>query len=184
MKLLRLFSLVFLVLVGLVTKTFAMTQNEVNVFLQEFIDGKPTGQTIHFDFIIYSMSEKDENKWLLTEETFATLGDQKYTTVNLTQTRSNDDYRTPYIHNVKWLPGKKIECTYEPYDGGMSVEMKAIKGPGNKYDWNVYCVGSYKLTGNDSVHKWEFKSVKEETLKFNKLKFQAIYYRKDEPLPK
>lgn len=180
MKLSKNLGLIFLIFIGSETSLFAGSQDKVNVFLQEFIDGKPINEFIHFELIIYSMSEKEGNKWLLTEETFSTIEDQKYTTVNLSQTRSNDDYTTPYIKDVKWVPGKKLKCTYEPYNCGMDVKLTAKKGNGGKYDWDVYCVGSYKINDVGTTHKWEFKSTRNTTLEFNKLQFQAIYYRKDE----
>lgn len=178
MKSVKRLILVLLIFLGSGTILLAATQDKINVFLQEFIDGKPTGQFIHFELTIYSGSEKEGNKWLLSEETFSTIEDQKFTTVNLTQSRSNDDYSTPVISGVKWIPGKEFQCTYGPFGGGMDLELKANKGSTSKYDWIVSCAGTYKLTASDATHKWEFKSTRELTLEFNKLRFQNLYYRK------
>lgn len=181
MKFFNLAYLMFLLAIGLTTNLFAMEQDKINVFLQEFIDGKPQKEFIHFELTVYSMSEKGSNKWLLSEENFSTVENEKCVTVELMQSRSNDDYDNPFIKDVKWIPGKELQCVYEPFHGGDDVRLTAKKGNGGKYDWDVYCVGSYKWIGSGpAAHKWEFKSVKEETLEFNKLKFESIYYRKDE----
>ncbi len=178
MNWLKKLSLVIMIFLTSGTSLFAVSQDKINVFLQEFIDGKPTDEFIHFSLIIYSMSEKESGKWLLTEETFSNIKDQKFTTLNLIQSRSNDDYDTPLLSDVVWTPGKELKCTYMPFRG-MDIKLKAEKRRTGKYDWDVYCVGSYKLTANDKTHKWEFKSTREQTLEFNKLQFQSLYYRKD-----
>ncbi len=164
-----LLSCVFILFLVVPMHVYAFQEDIIPVFLAEYIDGKPTGNLMQFQFHV--MEAKNKNRWVLSEITITP--DNYDQTVYLQPFEYTSDELTdfPPIQNLKWEYGKKIEFDFYP-DGVQKVIFTATKIPESQFGWIIRCVGTINgavTKGETKPREW--KASKTIDLLYKKVKF-------------
>ena len=141
--------------------------DNIFIFLEEKIEGKKTGNYAYMELVIYKKHNTNTIKYILTQ-LWIRNDFNRMARIFLTQSTSNDIFNEQVIKNIKWLPGKRLECKYSIYEG-QEVSL-IIERIGRKInDWKVYAIGNYKSCEACESKKWEFVGKKKIKLKTKEL---------------
>lgn len=172
----------FVIIIIEVMNIYAGTviSDTIPFFAEIKIDGRimEDRSYLYVEIILLKEEGGSNIEWYLNEVWLDEKDLRKIVIIHVIHSRSNDKFSSPLLSDIKWNPGKSLECKYHHFYEPLN--LKATKKGKGKYDWEVYGSCRYKLRPddpNDVEHFLEIKSVKEIKLKYNKMRMLNLYYK-------
>jgi len=81
--------------------------------------------------------------------------------------RTDDNWESPLINNLKWISGQSFECDYLDLTNTPPILLKGKKNENG--EWEIYGNGMVQIDGK--MKKIEFKSKRNFKVKYKKISF-------------
>jgi len=152
------------ILLSLQIGLFASDKDQIQTFFEVYQDGKKQDVVLFFDLTIYKI--KGVVKWRLNQMEFNNR-DCKETTLLMRASRTDDNWETPLINNLKWISGQFFECNYLDLTNTPPILLKGEKNENG--EWEIYGNGMVQIDGK--MKKIELKSKRNFNVKHKRMSF-------------